>query len=131
MTNRPIDGLETPGRNSQHHHPSLGFQMQRSVRSKLLSLLVGQALCFRFCTALGCVNVTLVPIRDEVPHGPRKVYADMDPGLQSPSNSAVASANDNAPGLETIVLSNPRLLAESLPPLSSMCRSEDSRAYIR
>ena len=50
---------------------------------------------------------------------------------KSPSNSAVASANDNAPGLETIVLSNPRLLAESLPPLSSMCRSEDSRAYIR
>ena len=58
---------------------------------------------------LGCVACDVGSHRDEVPHGPRKVYADMDPGLPSPSNSAVASASDNAPGLETIVLSNPRL----------------------
>ena len=56
-----------------------------------------------------CVACDVGSHRDEVPHGPRKVYADMDPGLSSPSNSAVASASDNAPGLETIVLSNPRL----------------------
>ena len=58
---------------------------------------------------LGCVACDVGSHRDEVPRGPRKVYADMDPGLPSPSNSAVPSASDNAPGLETIVLSNPRL----------------------
>ena len=33
-TNRPFDDLATAGKYSQHHHPSLGIQMQHSVHWK-------------------------------------------------------------------------------------------------